>query len=291
MSEKKLITYDHLEADIALNFDQEKILPKAEREAVYENAAKDILLHYGKFIDSEIRDTIFPGIDMDRINEYDFKNSTLSIFFVDTETMQEIALATERKHTPWAINIRGKEYGHPIQYAGNEMASSNKSNLIIIDKDIVEQKGGIEVHKGLESVLRHELLHALRIGSNLSPELEEGLVTYLQIKSGEVNLDIHNKLIAETNAQTNDLDLMDYILMAKEVFIEESRNSRALVFSVVHNMCKSQYQWSDETFYEALINENSPHSKELVDIMARNAGRELLDYFNLMSQFYSRQLN
>lgn len=280
LEEMPIRTLDHVEEDLALNYDEEKIISSEKKSECFKNAATDVLSKYGKFIDNAILQTVFPNIDINAIEEYDFKNFRLKLFVLDNHTFDELLATKTSDNKPDKVVGRftlGQDY--IPEHKSHFLHKSQIAGLIYVKQSHYE--------KGyLEDTIRHEMLHALGIGDGLTRYLEEGVVTYLEIMSG------HKKEIPKESGSTEvntkkerELRLSGVIAMAKD-FLNESYTSRAVIFRVLHVVTTDNEGWTNNQYYESLINRNSPQRKELLKCMVKNADRGLFSYFKELSEFY-----
>lgn len=299
-------TNDHIEEDLA-NFDEEKLISPEVKERSITNACRDVLTNYGRFISREKLDKVFPGIDINNLEEYDFKNAKFKTFILDDEAFKEFRKAIGDDEDYVGLHLGGQVEGNKSLFYPRYTFKSELASLIVV-KGSKEHLDYIEVGRlpNLENTLRHEILHSLDVGKFLHNDyLEEGLVTYLAIKSrssaikqrfeigdkdGEsMDIPADPKIGEPKNIPTDPrlgLSFFMASIRAAQAYYKREYGPATAIFAVADKIASQEEGWSDDDYYEALISNKSKKRRELAIIMVTSADRVVKDYFNLVTLLY-----
>jgi len=180
----------------------ERILSRDEQENVIKSAFIETLQFISKYIPNERILATCPNLDLEKIDEYDFKSSLLSIFILSDVAFNLIKVSDETPHSD-LLNKSGYHIGTntpdiepkdgplgPTKYIN----TSKKSLIVIKERGTVTnhlstnfgrnrwpEEYKAQIIEQVQSVLIHELLHDLRIGTQFNDELEEALVEFTSI--------------------------------------------------------------------------------------------------------------
>ncbi len=180
----------------------ERILSKYERENVIKSAFIETLRFISKYIPMERILATCPNLDLEKIDEYDFKKALLYIFILSDEAFNLIKISDETPHSD-LLNKSGYHIGThkpdkepkegplgPTKYIN----TSGKNLIVIKERGTVTnqlstnygrsmwpEEYKAQIVEQVRSVLIHELLHDLQIGIQFNDELEEALVEFTSI--------------------------------------------------------------------------------------------------------------
>jgi len=180
----------------------ERILSKEEQKMIIESAFTETLLFISKYIPKDRIIATFPNIDLERIEEYDFSNSLLSVFILSDEAFNLIRISEDAPHSD-LLNKNGYHIGTHVPdpepkdgpLGPTKYINTSGKNLIIIKaggtptnhlstdvgKNQWPQEYKQQIAEEIRATLIHELLHDLQIGAQFNHELKEALVEYTSV--------------------------------------------------------------------------------------------------------------
>ncbi|KKQ75777.1 MAG: hypothetical protein US97_C0032G0006, partial [Microgenomates group bacterium GW2011_GWF1_38_5] len=110
--EKVTLTLDHIEADLVLNYDETAIISPEKKAEHFINAAETVIQMYGRFVNKDILEAVFPGLDINSTEKYNFQNSRARLFILDDATYDEIRHGLFKNNSPNEVGsyVKGQDY-------------------------------------------------------------------------------------------------------------------------------------------------------------------------------------
>lgn len=181
-----------LEEDLSL-ISEEGFFTKEEIDNITRNAFADLLTRLGTYVDPDRLHYLFPGLDLEKVQEYNFADSRIRMFVLPSFVHQEIHTIIFDDHqfsgASYATTIRShtKRKSEPSV----EYVNISERTLIVMNETYVYegifQNKDIHPH-GLKSTEKdiaefylyvgmiHEIIHKLGLFDDMNPSISEGMV-------------------------------------------------------------------------------------------------------------------
>lgn len=183
-----------LEDDLSQMPKRETILSPEKHSEIVVGAYKDTLKNLGAYIPYERVQQLFPGIDLNNINDYDFKNARVHTVILQKDDFALVREALEEK-AEGGFTAQQEDYTIVDYQTKRINLNVATKSLLVIEDDPTAQH--------LREVTVHELEHALNVGYRLPDPLREGVVEWYrcavtaQIDETNFTLNSHRKIEVE----------------------------------------------------------------------------------------------
>lgn len=185
----KLMSDSMLEEDIQQLVEQDNILNQKEQEQLINQSFTNVLKAVGKYIPQQRLNEVFPNIQLDNLDQYDYHQSKLKVYILAAEaynTLKETVRGDETGGftTPAATLTQGNEstiYANVSEkrlILVSEVSTDVKEKFNLIDNTAVSAEEKEIIEKNVESIITHELLHQLDIGEKFVEPIMESIVEW-----------------------------------------------------------------------------------------------------------------
>lgn len=247
---------DQLEEDLAQMFGggspTETRLSSERHQELFNEACVTVLEKYGRYFPIEAVQKCFPGIDLKKLDLYNFKNAKIRFFVLSPQdfglyqqSMVSPDLLEEEKMTGAYIKgadvAVGETRAEPSQTKISERVKYVSEQYVIIAKEPSEDEAVNTklMEDWLRKRFRHEVLHALEVGGLLPHGLKEGATElYAQLtraKTDDDHIPVSYKV---------ETDIVYYLYnLAKKAGIEKTIIHGALLANDPEKMALLRHCW------------------------------------------------
>lgn len=199
-----LRSFEQMEEDLAQMPKSEGLLSETRHQEIVKEAYLDVLQTYGQYLNLEILNEVFPGLDVNHPESYNFRDSNFKPFILSRKDYYLYKGA----HYPASSDksgdrIAAEAFGAPqakneapiwgdvleVNIPPRSVAVINEAPPEITTGDLLpvtrESPAYMKrVEDNLRSRVRHELLHVLGAGQGFTKPIREGIVEYYASISG-----------------------------------------------------------------------------------------------------------
>jgi len=215
------LSHSMFEEDISGMEREETIFKEEEYNEMLYDVCKELVIKIGCYIPQNKLQRIFPGLDIQHIESYDFSKSMIKLFVLTENDFQKVHDGIGSNNSDsiigFTVGPTTKTPRFMIPFEADIVVNLSEKNLIIINekniegriiykkdgKDFIDTKSiednkKQELKKMLKTATAHELIHLMEVGYGLSKALNEGITEWYAHQIINNWYDDHDVVTTET---------------------------------------------------------------------------------------------
>lgn len=274
----------HLEEDVATmcggDDKPETILTAVEQGEVIKTALVSVIRDYGKFINPDEIQRVFPGLVLEDLESYNISLARVRVFILGSADYDVVRLAAVNPKNSakegWqisngvALQARkvdySKYYNNRNSYLISTITPDDEVDIVLVreapswgnDHEGQDSRASVEqIKRETTETLRHEMLHVLHVGYGFDHAIMEGITAYYSRYMGESSYPITGLFGLEAN--------------------RDIEPGPALINDVVKICVKAGV--SEEDIHKALLASDPKASILMRSVLQREVGKAFADDF------------